>query len=261
MENLMGFKEFYDVVLKSTYPIQIGNRTIQPGEVLARFDNIQIATLEENKQYTKASGGFENQTRVLWETTKEIDLIFSQGIFSTRHLTLMSNSKLIETKDDEKIEISCSEEVESNEEGIVYLKHPAKNLFIYNKKTGEKIENFELVDESTFSIDAPYTDLIVDYIYEYSDGARVVKVGDRLINGFVTLEGKTRVKEDITGIVKTGIIKIPKLKIVSELSMKIGTNANPIVANFKAIGFPTGSKGNSKVMDLILLNDDIDSDM
>ena len=118
-----------------------------------------------------------------------------------------------------------------------------------------------MVGDTNFSISEPYTDLVVDYTYEYVDGARTMKIGDRLINGFVTLEGKTRVKEDITGITKTGIIKIPKLKIVSELSIKLGAGANPVMGSFKAIGFPTGSKGNSRVMDLILLNDDIDSDM
>ena len=43
MENLMGMKELYDVVLKATYPIELGKRIIEEGEVILAFDNIQIA--------------------------------------------------------------------------------------------------------------------------------------------------------------------------------------------------------------------------
>ena len=31
MENLMGMKELYDVVLKATYPIEVGKRIIEEG--------------------------------------------------------------------------------------------------------------------------------------------------------------------------------------------------------------------------------------
>ncbi|MBQ6628087.1 MAG: hypothetical protein IJH65_04645 [Methanobrevibacter sp.] len=40
---LMGAKELYDVVLKATYPIELGNRTLEVGEVILAFDNIQIS--------------------------------------------------------------------------------------------------------------------------------------------------------------------------------------------------------------------------
>ena len=68
-------------------------------------------------------------------------------------------------------------------------------------------------------------------------------------------------KEDITGKNRTGIIKIPKLKLMSDLSIILGSNANPVMANFRASCFPIGDKGNKTVMEMILLNDDIDSDI
>ena len=57
-------------------------------------------------------------------------------------------------------------------------------------------------------------------------------MGKQLIPGFLRLEGKTRVKDDISGKVRTGIIEIPKLKLMSDLSMRLGKNANPVAANF-----------------------------
>lgn len=50
MENLMGMKELYDVVLKATYPIEMGKRIIEEGEIILAFDNIQIAGLNEVKK-------------------------------------------------------------------------------------------------------------------------------------------------------------------------------------------------------------------
>ena len=120
MNNLFGIKEFYNVIIKNNYPFKIGDRTIEEGEVIASFDKISIANFSEALKLIAAKGGFENQTRVIWEQTKEIDLIFSQGIFSQTQLALISNSKLVSYKD-EPFLISVEEKLESNEEGIVTL--------------------------------------------------------------------------------------------------------------------------------------------
>ena len=74
------------------------------------------------------------------------------------------------------------------------------------------------------------------------------------------LRGKTRLKDDKTGQTITGIISIPKLKLMSDLSIRLGRDVPPVAGNFNTVAFPIGSKGNEKVMDFILLEDDIDSD-
>jgi len=86
-------------------------------------------------------------------------------------------------------------------------------------------------------------------------------VGRPLTNGYLSLTGKTRVKDEVTGQVKTGIINIPKLKLMSDLSMRLGDNATPIVGQLDAIAIPVGNRGNKKVMEILFLEDDIDSDM
>jgi hypothetical protein len=43
MTNELGFKELYSVLLKATYPIEVGGNIIEPGETIASFDKIQIA--------------------------------------------------------------------------------------------------------------------------------------------------------------------------------------------------------------------------
>ena len=122
-------------------------------------------------------------------------------------------------------------------------------------------KNLQLIEENTYLAPAAYTDIICDYYYDYNDGAQFVTIGNQLINGFLRLEGKTRVKDDITGKTRTGIIEIPKLKLMSGLSMRLGKNANPVVANFRTVAVPIGARENSTVINIFFLNDDIDSDM
>jgi hypothetical protein len=72
------------------------------------------------------------------------------------------------------------------------------------------------------TIEFPYKNLVITYQYNYNNGGTVAKIGQPLLNGFVELEGKTRVKDDTSGLVTTGIIRIPKLKLMSGLSMRLG---------------------------------------
>ena len=88
-----------------------------------------------------------------------------------------------------------------------------------------------------------------------------LSIGQKLINGFLYAEGKTRVKDDITGKTRTAILRIPRLKLVSDLSMRLGREANPLLANFAAVGYPASNGRDKKVMELLFLSDDIDAEM
>ena len=263
MENLLGMKELYEVALKATDPREINNRIIEEGETIALFDNIQIANLDEVKGLVTANGGFDNRAHVFWETTKEINLYFTQGIFSKTHLALMSNAKLytIDTLAD-NYKVQKIEVLESDENGIItFEKTPQKEkLFIYDSD-GNKIIDYEFVDGNHINIKESYKEVNVYYYFLYNNGVTQMRVGQKLIEGFVSLEGKTRLRDDKTGKIVTGIIKIPKLKLMSDLSIRLGRNASPLVANFRAIGCPIGAKGNKTVLDMYFLEDDIDSDI
>lgn len=72
MENEFGLKELYSVVLKATYPIEMEGRKFEPGEVIARFDKIQIANFRELTSRVSANGGKHNPALVVWEDPREI---------------------------------------------------------------------------------------------------------------------------------------------------------------------------------------------
>jgi hypothetical protein len=257
---MFSFKDLEKVSLKATSNIEIGNKQFVPGETLAYFDKIQVAALDEQRDVRVAEGGYENQPRVFWETTKDLKLRFSQGVFSEEHFALLTNAKLIEQVG-VPILISEQEDKETSELGVITLKHvPVGEIFVYNKNTGSRITNYT-IDGATLTFATPFLEVLVRYTFNYTNKIYDYKIGRRLVNGFVELEGRTRIKDDVSGQVVTGIFKIPKLKLLSELSVKLGEQATPVVGKFDALCVPVGSRGNTYVTDFVILSDDIDSDL
>ena len=271
MNNEFGLKELYDLTLKATYSIEVEGREFKPGEVIARFDKIQIANFREITSRVSANGGKSNPALVVWEDTKEIQLSFTQGVFSKLQFALLSNSNLVKSAPEEKILLSAHFTGESDEEGRIQLKPNICNVFVYRSEDFKRIypkddndaEDCEVeidLEKGEIVLDTPYCNVEVDYQYYYTDEVSTMTVGKRLIEGFLQLEGKTRVKDDITGKTRTAILRIPRLKLVSDLSMRLGREAGPLLANFAAIGYP-GVGRDKKVMEMLFLSDDIDAEM
>lgn len=263
MNDEFGLKELTDLTLKATSYIEIAGRTFEPGEVVARFDKIQLANFREIVSRVAAKGGYDNRTHVLWEDPREIQLSFTQGIFSSTQFALLSNSKLINITEGTGLMIPARFEGESDEEGkILVQKQNISNVFVYDAKTFEKFSPIEINSkEGIIQIHSKFKNVIVDFDYDYDAGAMSCVIGQKMITGYLQLEGKSRVKDDITGKTRTAILRIPRLKLVSDLSMRLGREAAPVLANFNAIGLPEGGKGSKKIMELLFLNDDIDADM
>lgn len=261
MTNELNFKELYEVSLKTTLPIEIGGEKIETGETIAAFDKIQIANFQEIKSFASANGGWDNRTQVFWETTKEIKISFTQGVFSTLQLALMSNANLIKNEGQQTFLLNTRKEFESNQDGEITIEQALREpIFIYDKDTGKKVTDWAVAD-NVITLNEPYKPVIVDYWYEYDNGCVTMTVGRPLISGYLSLTGKMRVKDDVTGKVRTGIIKIPRLRLMSDLSMRVGSDAIPQVGRLDAVAVPEGARGQQKVMEIIFLNDDIDADM
>lgn len=261
MNNEFGLKELYSVFLKTTYPMEINGKKLEEGEVIAAFDKIQIANFDEIKQQNASTGGYDNRALVLWDETKGVNFTFTQGVFSKTQLALLTNSQLVEYKEKEKVVLFKREEVEADDIGRFSLSFkPINKIFVYRKKNFEKIP-YEEMDDKTFKIDLPFDTVVVDYNYEYENAAKELVIGQKLYDGYISLEGKIKTVDDNTGTVKTGIIRIPKLKINSSLNLTLGEKVPPVSGTFRATGYPTGKKGDKKVMEILFLEDDIDSDI
>ena len=261
MTNELNFKELYSVSLKATQIIEVGGTRIEPGETIASFDKIQIANFQEIKSVVSANGGYGNSALIYWDSTKELKISFAQGVFSKTQFALMNNISLIQNEGNETIPVSTRKEYESDKDGVVYtgrvLREP---IFVYDKNTGEKLTDWTYLAQSIY-LKQPYREVVIDYWFDYYNGFTKFKVGRPLTNGYLSLTGKMRVKDDTTGKVVTGIISIPKLRLMSDLSIRVGSDAIPQVGRLDAVAVPEGARGQSKVMEIIFLNDDIDADM
>lgn len=255
-----GLSELYEVVIKATYPIEVNGKTFEPGETLAAFDRIQIANFQEIKKSVSAHGGWDDRGFVFWDSTKEVRVEFAQGIFSKTQLALLTAARLVE-ESQSQLPIVKRESLESNENGVITLSQPCVDpIYVYNAGTYDKL-SFTKLTSKTLQISTPFTEVVVDYRYIYTNSTHTLIVGQPLTTGFLVLEGKTRVKDDITGQTHTGILQIPRLKLLSDLSMRLGKNATPVVGHLSATALPKGERRDTSVMNLVLLDDDIDSDM
>ena len=262
MDNEFGLQELYSVQIKSTYPIEIKGKEIAAGEVIAAFDKVQIANFSEIHKEVAAQGGYQNRKLVIWNRTEGVNLIFTRGIFSKTQLALMNNSRLIKLNENQRIRIAQRDELETDSEGKITLTHvPIDSwIFVYNKETGEKLTGLSMIDEKTLQTSLVYKDVIVDYEYGYDNGIDVSFIGEDIFEGYVTLEGRTRIKDDITGETHTAIIYIPKLKITSDFNLTLGQNAQPVVGKFSGTALSVGDKKQLRALEIYFLDEDIDRD-
>lgn len=260
MDKEFGMQELYFVQLKTTYPIEINGQSYAAGEVVAAFDKIQVANIREAYSQPVAKGGYHNRRLVVWKRTEGVDLVFTQGIFSKVQFGLLNSTRIIKQGEHEVVTLAQRDELETNSEGVIELTQiPSDNwIFVYNKETGEKLTNLSRIGEKTIQTPLVYTDVIVDYNYEYDNGASVSVVGEEIFNNLLSLEGRSRIKDDITGETHTAIIKIPKLKITSEFNLTLGANAQPIVGRFTGMALPVGKAQDLDALEIYFLNEDID---
>lgn len=260
MDNeLFGMKELYDVILKATFNIDIDGKSYVTGEVVAAFDKIMISNFTPRKSYRFARGGLGNSVLMSWEDTSDIVFNFDHGVFSKTQLALLSNSKLINNETDTRL-ISHSQTLTTDEDGKIELKFTpaAGTLFIYDVSTGNKITSFT-ENGNTVTLLAPFLEVLVRYQFEYTENYSLMSIGKELVSGYLELEGKTKLVDNQDGLVTTGIIHIPRLKLMSNLVLRLGDNAPPQVASFSGIGIPVGDKREKYVCEILYLGTNIEA--
>lgn len=270
--NYFGVKELYGVTLKCTSNMEINEKWFEEGEPILFFDKIQIAYLDEQKKRTSAKGGYGNQTFVKWEDTTGMGIQLSEGVISKAGLSILSNSKIL-SKDKTIIPIPYSENLESvkeNEKYYLKLRYACETKpYIY--RNGKKITDFQYeesdsrgkilingVDDEA-EIESPKYTIYYDYIYE--GNTEKFYVGQRLVRGFLSLTGRMRLKDDQSGKETTCLIEIPKVELMSDLTMRLGSGVSPYVYGFNLQAHPVGERGNQYVCKFTMLDEDIDSDI
>lgn len=118
-----------------------------------------------------------------------------------------------------------------------------KWIFCYDVDTGLPIRGFNIYGNKIF-FQKSYREVFIDYTFTYEDKIRELDIGNRLFNGFLRLDAKMSVKDENSGEVTTAILEMPKIKLSSNLSMRLGKNyESSTVSDFYFIGYPEEEKG------------------
>jgi len=79
---------------------------------------------------------------------------------------------------------------------------------------------------------------VIDYYYQYEDEALIYSVKKDRFNNLFTLEAKFYSKDENEGQNYTNVLYMPKVRIVSNINLRLGERADPTVSTFNIIGLP-----------------------
>ena len=290
IHQYFGMKELYEVCLRSKTAMRFGERQIEADEPVLYFDNISMSMLSEQSREIYARGGWLNQPKVIWQDRSEIRFQMSQGIVSQFGFGILLGAK-VALKGKEKPIFMHKKEgpMEINDQHQLYLQHwPVPNtdkktfIFeyardavqrkIYGRRVLGKKDPFdetkdrpciELYEDKALTIPADTKkEYVVDYYYEYGEEAISYTLQKERFNGLFTLEGKFYSKDENEGINYTNILYMPKVRIVSDINLRLGERADPTVSAFDIIGLPeTVGDDKDLIVEIQHLSEDLDVDI
>lgn len=295
-DNVVGLKELYDVSLRLTEPLDIGRQHYDVNESILNFERANIAQISEQKTYSEAKGGYHNNLLLDWEIDQSTRFAISNGVLSPVSWSILSNSK-IGNPEAKSIGYKETVQVTENEDNWTCLTkflpnaipeqlglqgnpeneqmpmgrkpwlplkpippQPDKYIFCYDADTGKRILNFEVCG-NVIIFRAEHRKVTVDYTFYYTDKILELEVGNRLFNGFLRLTGKMTVKDYFSGEPRTALLEIPRLKIRSNLAMKLGTTyETSVVSDFSFVGYPPEDRQDERIFNLIFLDKELSGD-
>ena len=278
-DEYSGIKELYEVVLKAKVPMRFGDRTLEQGEPVLYFENVKMAVLSETSNPIMARGGWSNMPHVIWEDRSEVNFKMTEGVMSSISMGILFSAHMISKPKQESFMVPKREGPFTLDENDCFkLEHmpvlpPVKKVFIYEydrdvaqrKVYGDIIEvKTDLLGEKIPTIHIKNADVtksyIVDYYYEYTNEALIYLIQKDRFNGLFTLEGKFYSKDENDGLDYTNLIYMPKVRVVSDINLRLGERADPTTSVFNIVGMPEKTDdSNNLIMRVVRLNEDIDA--
>ena len=286
-DEYFGVKELYEVSLKAKVPMQFGSRYIEEGEPVLYFENVSMSMLTEKNSPLMARGGWSNLPRVIWEDRSEVQFTVSEGVMSAISMGVLLSANVGENSAAAPLLAPKREgPYELNSAHRLYLENwpvplEKKKTFIfeydrnvaqkkvYGKRIHGQLDPFdntkerpciEVYEDKELTVLADTDkEYIVDYYYEYTNEALIYTIQKERFNGLFTLEGKFYSKDENEGINYTNLIYMPKVRVVSDISLRLGERADPTVSVFNIIGLPeTTNKDKNLILEITRLSEDIE---
>ena len=291
IDQYFGVKELYEVVLRAKVPMQFGSRHLEEGEPVLYFENVNMSVLNERSNPIMARGGWANMPRVIWEDRSEVQFTLSEGVMSSISMGVLLSAAVTESRQGETLLVSKREGPNTlDDENNFYLEHwpvssDRKKTFIFQyerdvaqkKVYGTRVHGkmdpwdetkerpcVKVYEDKGCTIladkDKKY---IIDYYYEYDDEALIYTIQKERFNGLFTLEGKFYSKDENDGLNYSNLIYMPKVRVVSDINLRLGERADPTMSVFSIIGMPENAGGNKKnlILEITRLGKDIDGDI
>ncbi len=294
MDQYFGHKELYEVVLRANTSMQFGKRYIEAQEPVLYFEHIQMSLLSEQNRPIFARGGWANMPRVIWDERSEVSFQMTEGVMSAVGMSILLGANVVAKEQDQPLYVHKQEgPLEMNDHNEVYLSHwpvdaNIRKTFIFDydrdavqkKIYGQRVLDIpdpfdsskmvpclKLFEDKKCTIPADNRrKYLVDYYYSYGakegEEALIYSVKKERFNGLFTLEAKFYSKDENEGKNYTNILYMPKVRIVSNINLRLGERADPAVSNFNIIGLPeTVGDQNNLIMEITRLGQDIDGDI
>lgn len=279
--------------------MQFGSRKVETGEPVLYFENISIAALQERSKLVMARGGWENQPRVTWEERSEVSFQMIEGVMSQLSFGILLDAVMMAPEQDKPLLVPMKEgpfsiqylgqDENYHDQYGIELKHepkrlPEKKVFIFEYKRGREqrkvygefkkmpdrfnranlTRNCILIhddDNNIITDTETENEYVVDYYYEYGDEALIYTISKERFNGLFSLEGKFYSKDENEGINYTNLLYMPKVRVVSDINLRLGERADPVVSTFNIVGLPETLGKNSTIVEIIRLGTDIDDNI
>lgn len=288
VDEYFGVKELYEVMLKAKVPMQFGSRHLEEGEPVLYFEKVNMAMLTEQSSPIMARGGWANLPHVIWEDRSEVQFSLTEGVMSKISMGILFSANVTDKPYGESILVPRREgpyDLDSDHQ--LFLENwpvgvDRKKTFIYEytrdvaqkkvygKRIHGKMDPFDPTlerpcvqvyeDKELTKLADSTKQYIVDYYYEYENEALIYNIQKERFNGLFTLEGKFYTKDENDGINYTNLIYMPKVRVMSDISLRLGERADPTVAVFNIIGMPENTISNKKglILEVTSLSNDID---
>ena len=268
--------------------MQFGERRIEADEPVLYFENISLAMLAEQSKEVYARGGWLNQPKVIWQDRSEVRFQMSEGVVSQFGFGILLGAKAAVKGVEKPIFMHKTEGPrELQEDHLFYLEHwpveaNEKKTFIfdyawdavqkkvYGKRITGKSDGFGgerpciqlYKDKELSELADTNKQYIVDYYYKYDKETISYTLQKERFNGLFSLEGKFYSKDENEGQNYTNILYMPKVRIVSDINLRLGERADPTVSAFDIIGLPeTVGDDKDLIVEIQHLGEDLDADI
>lgn len=260
-----GAKDLYRVVMRATSKMRVGGRDVVAGEPLLHLDSAQFMAVAQQNSYVAARGGRHNMSHIIWERSGDINFAIQRGVVSPMGLALITNLNVLDPPEDGSTILSKTEILTVDDFGKVFLsEEPETNspLFTYRFENKVIQESVSPVATNGAELDMGMAlagkSILVDYSYRYGEPVREYRLDRNRFNGYLSMEARYYTQGE-SGMQYTNIIYLPKIKVISDLYLRVGENvAGPTLSTFNIVAATELYNGENTVMRMLQLEEDVD---